>query len=180
MNIMMPEQEAMALAEEYSKAECILEFGSGGSTALASRMGKKVFSVESDRAWADRIAKETSAVVHHVDIGPTKGHGHPKDRSMQHKWPDYPISVWERADFVEPDLILIDGRFRVACFLVALLKIKRETLILFDDFEREQYKIVKNFFKPKQEKRLAIFEVKPNKFDFSKLSVLSKSFFQTI
>jgi len=180
MKIMMPEQEARTLEEEYSKADCILEFGSGGSTVLASRLGKKVFSVESDKAWADRMAKETSAAIHYCDIGPTKAHGHPKDRTMQHKWPEYPISVWDRSDFVHPDLILIDGRFRVACFLVALVRIKRETLVLFDDFERSQYKVVKEFFKPISENRLSIFKIKPNKFDFSKISILSKSFFQKI
>ena len=36
----------------YEKAKVILEFGSGGSTVMASEMpGKTIYSVESSRVW---------------------------------------------------------------------------------------------------------------------------------
>lgn len=177
----MPEMERSILREEYGKAECILEFGSGGSTLLASNLGKKIFSVESDKNWAERMEKIQGVKIHHVDIGPTKGHGHPKDKSKQHKWPEYPTSVWDRPDFEHPDIILIDGRFRVACFLVASIRIQKTTKILFDDFERKQYKIASDIFPTKLIcGRLAIFDLHPNKFDFSKISILFNNLFATI
>lgn len=182
MKIMMPAMEALRLTKEYQNAECILEFGSGGSTCLASELGKTVFSVESDKKWADQIAEESRATIHYVDIGPTKAHGHPTDRSQIHKWIDYPMTVWDRPDFKTPDLILVDGRFRVACFLVASMMVNRPTRILFDDFDREQYKVVSKIF-PVTELcgRLAVFDLNPADWLLPDvLSLLRANFFASI
>jgi hypothetical protein len=42
-------------------------------------------------------------------------------------------SPWRRGA-VKPDLVLIDGRFRLACFLHPLLAAAPGTPILFDDY----------------------------------------------
>jgi hypothetical protein len=177
----MPEEEKKILLEEYKKANCILEFGSGGSTVYASDIGKKVFSVESNKKWVSNLKSlvNDNVKIHHVDIGETIGLGYPKDNSKQTNWPLYTCSVWERDDFEHPDLILIDGRFRVACFLMASIKIKQRTKILFDDFNRNEYHIVKRYFQlKKQVGRLAVFELEPNKFE--EISILIKYFFNTM
>ena len=45
-----------------------------------------------------------------------------------------------------PDLILIDGRFRVLCFLTSLKFSPKGTKILFDDYrDRQFYHIVEEF-----------------------------------
>lgn len=46
-----------------------------------------------------------------------------------------------------PDLILIDGRFRVACMLECLVRVKdQSSAIFFDDyFDREPYSVVERF-----------------------------------
>jgi hypothetical protein len=57
---------------------------------------------------------------------------------------------WEYANqkSLKPDLILVDGRFRVACFLYSLLCAETNTTILFDDYtERPEYFIVEKFCK---------------------------------
>jgi hypothetical protein len=48
----LPADEARLLQDHYARAGVVLEYGSGGSTLLAARLGKQVFSVESDAAWA--------------------------------------------------------------------------------------------------------------------------------
>lgn len=61
-----------------------------------------------------------------------------------------------------PDLVLIDGRFRVACLLTALLKAKAGTVILFDDYlnRRELYGRVEDLLlMRKQIGRMAEFVV---------------------
>lgn len=60
--------------------------------------------------------------------------------------------------------LLIDGRFRVACFVSALVRIQKPTLILFDDYkERSEYHIVERILKPTQlVGRMAIFHAVPN------------------
>jgi hypothetical protein len=49
----------------------------------------------------------------------------------------------------QPDLILIDGRFHIACFLASILLAKPGTIILFDDyFDRPNYHVVEKYIKP--------------------------------
>lgn len=113
--------------EYYEKANIILEYGSGGSTVLASEIPNKViYSVESDKEWASYIESYISQspltksvpLLHYVDIGPTKKWGHPKDDREWRRYYLYPSSIWRHHAFDNPDLILIDGRFRAACFFV--------------------------------------------------------------
>ena len=78
----MPELEANLLRDTYAAADVILEYGSGGSTVLASEMtDKHVTSVESDKRWWRMMmewfdghpAHGTSSVeMLYADIGPTK------------------------------------------------------------------------------------------------------------
>ena len=46
------------------------------------------------------------------------------------------------------DIILIDGRFRVACALDIFSKIKKETIVLIHDYTiRDSYHIIENYYK---------------------------------
>lgn len=132
---------------EYARAAVILEYGSGGSTVLAGEMaGKVVFSVESDRGWLQRLESWFAAHppvarlhLHHGDIGPTVEWGKPRDDSRFRRWPAYPLSVWDRDDFVPPDVVLIDGRFRAACLMTVALRTRRPVVALFDDYRARQF-----------------------------------------
>ena len=59
-----------------------------------------------------------------------------------------------------PDLILIDGRFRVSTFLSCVLKFPGAK-VLFDDYvDRENYHVVESVIKPKRTVgRIAEFKV---------------------
>ncbi|ODT15929.1 MAG: hypothetical protein ABS35_29975 [Kaistia sp. SCN 65-12] len=152
----MPEAERTVLIEAYRAAETILEYGSGGSTILACLLGKRVHAVESDLKWAGDLSgvigrnfEGDRAVVVPVDIGPTKAWSFPADNSGYEGYSNYPNAVWDRADFRHPDLILIDGRFRVACLMTALQRVRRPTRVLFDDYrERPYYHWVEELAKP--------------------------------
>lgn len=153
----MPDQEAAYLRDTYARAGVILEYGSGGSTVIGAQMADKtIFSVESDAEWLSKMAEYFAANpavadlhLHHGDIGPTGDWGHPVDDSSFRQWPNYPNSVWQRPDFVHPDVVLIDGRFRVACFLTTMLRCTRAVTVLFDDYtDRKAYHAVEDFIKP--------------------------------
>ncbi|WP_373352978.1 hypothetical protein [Pseudoroseicyclus sp. CXY001] len=168
--ISMPDQEEAWLREEYARAEVILEYGSGGSTALAQSLGKRVFSVESDAEWLKSLSEALAGDgpmdklhLHHADIGPTGDWGMPLPKPPFTRFPDYPLSVWERPDFVQPDLALIDGRFRPACLLACLFLTKAPMRVLFDDYtDRPIYKVVEDFVKPAETRgRMARFEISP-------------------
>ncbi|OWU83553.1 hypothetical protein ATO6_16865 [Oceanicola sp. 22II-s10i] len=166
-----PDAEGRLVRAEYERASVILEYGSGGSTVMAAEMpGKRITSVESDGAWARMMRAWFDAnppvspvkIVHH-DIGPTKEWGHPETDEGWRKYPGYPLKVWETADFVQPDVVLVDGRFRVGCALATAFRTKKPVVVLFDDYvERTQYHGVEEFIgRPEFTGRLARFEVSP-------------------
>ena len=137
----MPLDEAMAYAAALEGAGCVLEYGSGGSTVLAAEAGAEVWSVESDAALAQGMrdwfaAHPAKGGVHvlHADIGPTRDWGHPADESAVRQWPDYALKVWEMPGFRHPDVVLVDGRFRLACFLTVAYRITRPVTLFFDDY----------------------------------------------
>ncbi len=153
----LPAAEGAVVKARYGEARVILEYGSGGSTWLAASMpGKLVFSVESDRAWAvrlqarlDALALPSPAIVHHVDIGPTGAWGRPLTSREWRRFHLYPLSIWDEPFFRHPDVVLIDGRFRAACMVSVLARIRRPVTVLFDDYvDRKPYHSVERFLRP--------------------------------
>jgi len=131
-----------------------LEFGSGGSTLMAAEVGVPfIVSVESDGQWAEAVRRAVSGrtghfAVLHADIGPTGAWGHPNNEQAWRRWHRYPLMGWEACAEIgiQPDLILIDGRFRVACFLGSLLFGSAGAKVLIDDYvERPNYSVVEGF-----------------------------------
>jgi hypothetical protein len=167
----MPPEAAAALAEAYAAAEVILEYGTGGSTVLAAGLpGRTIFAVESDAAWLagmqayfDANPPAADVRLHHADIGPTRAWGHPADARGMRRWPAYALSVWDRDDFLHPDVVLIDGRFRVACLLTVAFRCTRPVTVLFDDYRgRKVYHGVEAMLRPAGfTGRMARFEVAP-------------------
>jgi len=169
----LPEPEADALRTAYGAAGAILEYGSGGSTVLAAEMeDKHVTSVESDRGWARMMkdwfranppARGSRVDVVWCDIGPTRDWGHPKDESAWRRFPDYPLKVWRRKDFRHPDVVLVDGRFRIGCALATAFSITRPVTLLFDDYtKRPWFQKVEEFLgTPHIIGRMAAFEIAP-------------------
>lgn len=167
----LPADEAAAVTLGYGAAQVILEYGSGGSTVLAAEQaGKTIFSVESDAQWLGDMQawfQQNPAVadlhLHRADIGATKAWGHPRNATSFRRWPDYPLSVWDLPTFVHPDLVLIDGRFRAACFLTCLFRSTRPMTVLWDDYsDRPQYHSVETLVKPAAMiGRMARFDITP-------------------
>ena len=167
----MPEAEAAVLRAAYAAASVILEYGTGGSTLMAAEMsGKTIFAVESDRRWLsmmrDWIAANpggSTVHLHQADIGATRRWGHPRNEVRWRQYADYPLGVWDRDDFRHPDVVLIDGRFRVGCFLATMLRIRCPVTVLFDDYApRPAYRAVEEWFAPVTiTGRMAQFQVTP-------------------
>lgn len=138
----LPAAEAELVARHYRAAEVILEYGSGGSTALAASLpGKLVFSVESDRDWARRLQTVLDArdypsrpILHHADIGPTGQWGRPLDEQAWRRFAGYATSIWQAPFFRDPDVVLIDGRLRLGCLAAVMLQARRPVVVLFDDY----------------------------------------------
>lgn len=144
----------MQLAKNY------FEFGSGGSTYYACGMDniKKIYSIESDLRWIDKL-KNISLVKNKIDDGildiifvdikntPKERFGYPGKTSKYSDWIKYSRAINNIDSKIKIDTIMIDGRFRVACALHCFNKIDNDTIILFDDFSnREYYHVLLDYF----------------------------------
>lgn len=183
-----PADEAAVVRRAYMAANVILEYGSGGSTVLASSMpGKTIFSVESDKSWATRLQShinkndmESPAKIFYSDIGSTGAWGRPVDSIYWHRFHNYPLSIWSEPSFKHPDVVLIDGRFRAACMMAVLLYAKRPVRVLFDDYtDRKPYHVVEQWVTPLEAiGRMAIFQVTPGLVSHRKIESFNDAMMQ--
>lgn len=165
--------------DRLAAAGSYLEFGTGGSTLLAAKRGLPFIAVESDPFFLRAVKRKVrdigaldEARQHylHADIGLTEAWGAPlmqyprPDRIT--RWRGYPLAPWQAlAAMPGPHLILVDGRFRVACALAAAkFLIGRDGEVLFDDYaDRPYYHVVERYLEPVERVgRMARFKVRAN------------------
>lgn len=181
--IAMPPAEKAAVEDHYRRAGTILEYGSGGSTVFAARhTTANLVSIESDGAWAENLRRGLAEAglmragidIRHVNIGPTKEWGMPVTHNEWRRYLKVPMAVWQDEAPVVPDLVLIDGRFRLGCFAAVLLHTTRPVTVLWDDYVKRSYYHLAEDWVPVAERigRMARFEVTPRSLtnaDFSRL-----------
>lgn len=137
MTVAMTEAEQALLRAAAAGALRMLEFGCGGSTALLLAAGAGcLLSVDSDAGWLERVARGQGAtgrlVQHHADIGPCGEWGWPLQ-------PPAAVVAWRYwgapwLAMAEPDLVLVDGRYRIACALAAHGRLRPGGHLALHDF----------------------------------------------
>ena len=147
--------------ELLQKSNFYVEYGSGGSTVAAAKLGKNFTSYESSEKFLNLVSKKIiqlgkfdsqSMILKSINYGPTRTWGIPFPYALskfifRKGMQKYSDPHWENFKRF-PDLILIDGRFRVACALKAIksLKYQDDWVIIVDDYlGREEYKIIEEF-----------------------------------
>ena len=147
----MTEREIELFNSLLGRSEQYLEFGCGGSTYCASQCVRgSIVSVDSSSGWLEKVSAACAAAecpvkpkMVHVDIGPTGAWGVPTDTGTRSRWPAYYESVWTVSGAYESDLVLVDGRFRVACFVKTLMNCRPDAVIMMHDFaSRSHYHAV--------------------------------------
>lgn len=148
------------------------EYGVGASTVWVARnTDADIVAVDTSQIWIDhvrtQVARERLKVTW-IDMGPVGDWGRPHGYARRHMFRAYRESIWRATS---PDLILLDGRFRIACFLESLLRAKPDTRILFDDYAaRPAYHIAAEFLAPvDSDGRQALFVV-PEKLDRDRIA----------
>jgi hypothetical protein len=136
---------------------------------------RSIRSVDSLAVWRNRVLNATAPYAKRVhivlvDLGRTKAWGWPADEASRPKWPAYPQTFRDRAavgataaaddgdgadgsddanpplpPLPDPDFVLVDGRFRVACALEVLLSGTRP-LVAIHDWDRDKYHVILPFF----------------------------------
>lgn len=142
------------------------EYGSGGSTVGASKVSslRSILSIESDAAFAADIRSASPrAVVRWIDVGKTGGYGHPVDESKKEDWPSYSAQ-----ELGSPDLVLVDGRWRVACICHVLKTYPNATLLVHDFTHRTEYHSVLSLANVVEAtESLVLLKRKPDTTDFA-------------
>ena len=124
----------------------VFEYGSGGSTLFfADRVGR-VISVEHDEEWAASMQPALATcrdVVEYRLVPPTCGSLAPRISSARYNRPtadfaDYVATVrdYPKHSF---DLIIVDGRGRVACLEACRDRLKPGGIVVLDNSAREDY-----------------------------------------
>lgn len=166
-----------------SNSSTYLEFGAGDSTVYASQNGvKTIISVDSSLEYVQYVNQKINSEIadvnlniFYVDIGKTGAWGRPVDNKGfkdYHMYYQKPIGYCQSNKII-PDLVLVDGRFRVACFLASVLMFPN-VKILFDDYlERPHYHIVESVVGlPVMHGRSALFDLPKTTIQFDKIPFL--------
>ena len=144
------------------------EYGVGMSTRwVIENSNAHVIGVDTDKEWIDFVNIESDSDRTNliwVNLGDLTKWGRPNSYKRREYFIDYISGVWNFNE--QADVILIDGRFRVGCFLYSLLHSKIGSILIFDDyFNRPWYHIIEEVISPnKRCGRQAVFKV-PNVFD---------------
>ncbi|MCH8495049.1 MAG: class I SAM-dependent methyltransferase [Balneolales bacterium] len=134
----------------------VFEFGSGMSTRWWAERVKQVVSVEHHQGWYEQIRQELppNAEIRLRNLG---------DGS-------YVRCVSEDAGTLY-DIIIIDGRERVACAYECLARLSHRGVIIFDNSERERYAPALEFLKENEFRQLRFTGFIPQDFMGSETSV---------
>src|ERR1700722_847106 len=142
MYIRMSEAERVFFEQFLRCCTNYMEFGSGGSTIRALQTiasSGRVFTVDSNIDWLNKVKtsageRETQLRCHYVDIGPTGDGGTPIDPSRSADFRNYFTEPWAYIDTDAVDLYLIDGRFRVQCFIETARRCRGDAIVLVHDY----------------------------------------------
>ena len=159
-------------AQVYIKQICtgkdVLEYGSGNSTFWLAGFVKTLTTVESDKKIALALRKKlgNECRVLYANIGPTKSFGQPlkifsilfSKRYLSYpSVPFFPINQPRKWD-----VVIVDGRFRVATALTCINNLKHGFTLIVDDYaDRPEYWVLQDTLRknPKIVDGTAFFEI---------------------
>jgi hypothetical protein len=127
----------------------VFDWGSGGSTILISQVAKTVVSIETDKKYSRfmriRVKNMQNVTILYANIGFTKAYGEPLTilrKIMSQRYLNVTDIFFKNINFnnFQPEIVIIDGRFRVWCALESIQNIKGDFLLVFDDYvSRSEY-----------------------------------------
>lgn len=116
----------------------VFEYGGGGSTMWLERLGASVTTVEHDERWAEELRGATNAERTTILFEPPRRAGALRSDAAEGYFDDYVRAV---ATYGPDglDLLIVDGRCRVACVLEGKSSVRPGGLLLLDDSHRPKY-----------------------------------------
>lgn len=154
----LDEESSAVFLRMLENSRSYLEYGGGGSTVLAAKLHKSFVSVDTDQHFLAAVRRKISHLAPHqhlvhANIGWTRLCGEPAFKSLgarrQKKWKAYAELPWKFvAPGSMPDLVMVDGRFRVAAALTSCVHLAQtaESRIVVDDYAtRPHYHAIENY-----------------------------------
>ena len=154
--IEMKYDEILLFLKYLKNCKKYFEYGCGGSTLLASKLNniENIECVDNIKEVIEFIQKNyinkrinsNTLNINYIDTNGDKNNwGRPL--------PNLPIKNYElyqsaiKRCVFKPDLILIDGRFRVSCAINCLSVMTDDTILLIHDYtHRKEYHVLEDFF----------------------------------
>lgn len=127
------------MRELVRRGDRVFEYGGGGSSLWLYDSGAELTVVEHDREWFEELRRILPDDVR-VDLreptrtGSCRSRFHPGEEYFD----DY-VRAIEDAPDSSMDLVIVDGRSRVACGLASMTKVKLGGRLLLDDSNRSRY-----------------------------------------
>lgn len=148
---LMSDTERELFSKELRFANSYFEFGCGGSSVWAIAHGLDVNGVETDLNWINSLKPLLGSkfLVKHINVGITGDWGMPLNQLALCNYPKYSSAIQEFS--IPFDLILIDGRFRVASLLSSVMhclkmnSTNRSRIFFHDFWNRDQYHCVLDY-----------------------------------
>ena len=144
-------EDRIKLAEIYSQADSVFEYGLGESTYIANAVNVRRYAgIDSDAKWVAMARDNVSSTYrfYFADIGPTVEWGYPADRKNIPSKAIYQYQIMPLAAEILPfDVYMVDGRYRIPCMIASFLHASarggnpNNTMVLLHDCLRaEHYK----------------------------------------
>ena len=88
-----------------------------------------MIAVDTSSEWVGAVKKDNQRNnerlnIHYSNLGDVGGWGYPLSYEKKERFSDYTNYIWRQKK--NPQLVLVDGRFRVCCFLTSLSTLKKE------------------------------------------------------
>jgi len=172
-------RDAKLFTSNAFKSKTYGEYGVGLSTfKVRNESEATIIAVDTNidylNEWRNSINPKDTDILIHCDIGDIIDWGYPINYKRRNSFIDYFESIWTQE--LKPDFVLIDGRFRVACFLTSVVLGNPGTMILFDDYDREYYHVVEEIIKPFEVTLTQALFIVPNNIDKEKAIQLRNLF----
>jgi hypothetical protein len=135
------------LTGRLQKSFSVFEYGSGNSTIWFSTYVNEIISIEHDKRWFDKL-----------------DNGFKNIPNITYEYRDLATSSYQNEilNFTNKfDIIVIDGRQRIACSLNSLKALKKDGVILWDNSDRDEYQKGYNYFLNSGFKRLDFYGMGP-------------------
>ena len=152
--------------ELINNTEIYFEYGCGKSTEYVFKNSTAIIhAVDTSYDWVKKLKSLNAGDntkrlnLNWIDVGNVADWGYPTSFERRDNFRSYAEILWLQK--IAPDLVLIDGRFRVFCFLTSVKLAPIGTKLLFDDYNnRPFYHVVEEYCEKVDTcGRQALFEV---------------------